>query len=97
MDRSSKCDHSWKAVEQYLTVVLFVFNFPQFVFLEKFCNWTSGVKELISGEVKTGDLPRHKSIQYQSLRVSPSPSPVKEYDGNFTVEIIFQGSEQKEH
>ena len=39
----------WKAVEQYLTVVLFVFNFPQFIILKHLAILSlalSGVKGL---------------------------------------------------
>ena len=41
MDRTLKCDH-WKAVMQYFTVVLFVFQFFQVLNVRKFIKFGLG-------------------------------------------------------
>ena len=41
-DRPLKCDH-WKAVKQYLTVVLFVFKFHPVCNFGKFINFGLGI------------------------------------------------------
>ena len=75
-----RCDHHWKAVEQYFTVVLFVFQFYPGCILGKFINFGLGtirnerVKEKVSHSFDSTVKDKPTRLRFKLLTVSPPRS-----------------------